>query len=107
MKTVVILDDSEDVRDELLRRFTIAGWVVYTAKSLHEYRQLAPMFPVNVLIVDLMLPDGSGRSVIGHSGPQVIVFSGDDTPLKGVFAQVTKPHSLGDIVRLAEAAIIR
>lgn len=99
------MDDSPDLRRELVYQFTRAGWIAHGAADLCEARMLLDLRP-DVLLTDRRLPDGDGASLIGCGAP-VVIYSGDDTWVRGASAVVLKPCAGGmaGVVRLVAESL--
>ena len=57
---ILIIDDEEQLRSLLTRIATLEGFVVHEAGSLKEAAKILARDPVDVIICDVKLPDGSG-----------------------------------------------
>jgi two-component system NtrC family sensor kinase len=64
-RTVLILDDSLTVRMDLVEAFTTAGWAaVPCATAAQAWEFLAGSVVVDVLVLDVLLPDADGVDVL-------------------------------------------
>jgi two-component system response regulator PhoP len=61
---VLIIEDDERLREQLGARLRKAGYAVDTAATAREGEYFGLEYPVDLAIVDLGLPDGSGTEVI-------------------------------------------
>jgi DNA-binding NarL/FixJ family response regulator len=83
-RRVAIVDDHDAVRRSTARLLENAGYsVVLQAGTIGEALELLPTVPLDVVLIDLTLPDGDGAEAIGRvraaaSGAHVIAMSGDD-----------------------------
>jgi DNA-binding response OmpR family regulator len=70
-ETVLVLDDSLTVRMDLAEAFERAGFDVAPCRSVAEARAVLAARPVDVLILDVLLPDGDGVELLGEvrAGP--------------------------------------
>ena len=80
---ILIVEDSEFVADALRLLFEADGHRVSTAGSVAAGNALAQTDPVDVLFLDLTLPDGDGLRVIRDLPPTqrpdtIIVMTGHD-----------------------------
>jgi two-component system NtrC family response regulator len=78
---VLIIDDDHDIRDALTRVVTRLGHQASTAATLDEGRRLARDGDVDVVFLDVRMPDGNGLEAIADikkspSSPEVIVITG-------------------------------
>jgi len=86
MVSVAIVDDHPVVSDGLRGAFSIAPdiQVRWTASTLSEARwQIGSSQPVDVVLLDIRLPDGSGLSLLPgrqSSAPAFVVLSSFDRP---------------------------
>ncbi len=62
--TVLVVDDSLTVRMDLAEAFTQAGFDVRLCATAAEARSAAIEGPVDVMILDVLLPDGDGPSLL-------------------------------------------
>jgi two-component system, NtrC family, response regulator PilR len=63
-QTLLIVDDEASLRDFLSIVFEDEGWKVDTAASLDEARRLFRSVEPEVVLCDLMMPDGSGMDLL-------------------------------------------
>ncbi|MFP5454409.1 MAG: nitrogen regulation protein NR(I) [Alphaproteobacteria bacterium] len=94
-----------------------AGHVVETAASVADQRRLFASFDPQVLVTDVMLPDGNGLDVIPEMlakdpGLPVIVLSAQNTfttalraTEQGAFDYLPKPFDLGELTRAVSDAL--
>jgi two-component system response regulator AtoC len=107
MPNVLIVEDDPVSQDALAELIAGEGFSTLTAGSLGEAREKLAENAPDVLLVDLVLPDGSGLDLLdveGPAQPQVVLITGHasvDTAVealrKGVCDYLTKPI---DIARL-------
>ena len=103
MRTLLIVDDEEKVREVLARFFTTRGFSVTTAGSGTEALQRLDAEAPDYLLLDIHMPDVSGLDVLQqakqrHPALRVVMVTGrDDTALMdrafelGAADYVTKP----------------
>src|SRR5512144_377351 len=60
---ILILEDHDELREETCRVLADAGYTVHTAANCAEAVALAAREPVDVVVADIFLPDGSGIQV--------------------------------------------
>jgi len=84
MAHVLIIDDNASIRTTLMKVIQRHGHEVVTAASIEDGLQAARSVDVDVVFLDVGLPDGSGLDIIHtlretHSSPEVIIItaSGD------------------------------
>ncbi|EGS31133.1 response regulator receiver domain protein [Peptoniphilus sp. oral taxon 375 str. F0436] len=81
--SILIVDDEKSLLDNLYQFLKAKGFKkVYTAKNLEESRFKLENFKIDLIVLDLMLPDGSGfdllREVRQTSDLAVIILSALD-----------------------------
>ena len=62
--TILLVDDSELVTDALRVLFEHSGYTVIVADSVADAVSSATAQPVDVMLLDLTLPDGNGLEVL-------------------------------------------
>jgi two-component system response regulator PilR (NtrC family) len=112
--TVLVIDDEEVMREILESLLTHEGYRVKLASSGQDGLEIASREPVDLAIVDVMLPDRSGIDVLDElkkSDPELVVvmitaFASVETAIeamkRGAFDYVTKPFK-NDEVRVVVA----
>ena len=126
MPHALIVDDEPDTSETLAMLIATQGFTVATAASLREARRQMVLQEPDILLLDLMLPDGSGmelfRETKALTNTEVVLMTGHAsletsiealrlgaadylvkpthmTQLQGVLSRVTRPSAL-----MAEAA---
>jgi two-component system KDP operon response regulator KdpE len=98
MKTirVLVVDDEEPIREFIKRNLEIRGYRVSTASNGHEALALYDQEPVNLVILDVMMPtiDGEERDKI-----QAFNLGADD--------YLTKPFGVGELLARVKAVLRR
>ena len=114
---VLVVDDDSAIRTVVREALRRAGYTVETAASVAEQRQLFASFDPQVLVTDVVLPDGNGLDVIpevlrNHPGLPVIVLSAQNTfttalraTEQGAFDYLPKPFDLGELTRAVADAL--
>lgn len=107
---LLVVDDEQMLTDLLSMALRMEGWEVKTASSGFEALQAARDFRPDAMVLDIMMPDLDGMSVL-----QRLRASGDDVPVLFLTAKdavsdrvagltaggddyVTKPFSLEEVV---------
>ena len=79
-QTVLVVDDDEEVRATVANTLTSRGFRVYEARNGNEAREQLASRDVEIVVLDLGLPDISGLDVLHHirdvSALPVIILSG-------------------------------
>jgi DNA-binding NtrC family response regulator len=95
MPHALIVDDDESFTSALAEFMEMEGFTAATARTLEEARAKIRGFPLDILLVDLMLPDGSGIDFIHEIDPalatRIIVITGHpsvDTAIQSLRARV-------------------
>lgn len=113
MPTVLIIDDDADYRRLLAEALAAKGWQVRQASTGKEGITLAQRHPPELVLCDLMMPDGNGfqvcralRAKARMNSTRIIVTSGRDFPADrkaaleaGADDYLTKPISLARLTR--------
>jgi two-component system OmpR family response regulator len=116
---VLVVDDEQMLTDLLSMALKMEGWQVRTAASGFEALQAAKEFRPDALVLDIMMPDLDGMSVL-----QRLRQAGDDVPVLFLTAKdavadrvagltaggddyVTKPFSLEEVVARLRALMRR
>jgi two-component system nitrogen regulation response regulator GlnG len=115
---VLVVDDDGAVRTVVREALRRAGHMVETAASVAEQRRLLASFNPQVLVTDVMLPDGNGLDVIPellktNPGLPIIVLSAQNTfttalraTEQGAFDYLPKPFDLGELTRAVADALV-
>lgn len=111
-KSILIIDDEEEIVKLLVRVLEKQDFIVYAAGSLREGWKRLKKFRPAILFLDINLPDGNGLqqlSAIRHSFPRtrVIMISAYDTQEErrrargnGAAEFLSKPFNLNQVVNL-------
>lgn len=66
MRTILIVDDEDDIREVAEMCFDIDGqWTVLTASSGRRALEIAEKTPPDVILMDVMMPDMDGPTTVG------------------------------------------
>jgi two-component system KDP operon response regulator KdpE len=115
---ILVVDDEPQILRALRTNLRGAGYEVTTAESVEQALAQAAMRPPDAVILDLLLPDGSGTDVCRElrrwSDVPVIVLSavGDETEKvaaldAGADDYVTKPFGIDELLARLRAALRR
>lgn len=63
MKRILLVDDEKKIREVLESYFLASGFIVFQAKNGKEAMQIVMRETIDVMILDLMLPDISGEEL--------------------------------------------
>ena len=119
LRTVLVLDDNPQLLKWLQRELDLAGVTSVAAGTAAQARQLAADQPIDLAIVDLLLPDGDGISVafeLLRLWPRlrVVVMTGGELSADEIavcerqeFPVVRKPFLGRDLISLARASLMR
>ena len=94
---LLIVDDEASLRDFMTIVFEEDGWKVETAGSLAEGRAALQKNEPDLILCDLMLPDGSGLDLLRESkaqNPTIAVSAGKKNPQN--FPACGRPASNAD-----------
>jgi len=102
--TLLVVEDDEVSREKMLAYFESEGYLVVTAESASVARRQLKQNDVNLVLLDINLPDGDGlslaREIRQHSRVGIIFVSGRDDDIDrivgleiGADDYVTKPYN--------------
>jgi len=117
--TVLIVEDDENIRDAMTRLLVAEGYLVLTAASAHDALGMlqAPLSKIDVVLLDVHLPDGNGASLCARLREQdatvpIVVCTGEAEPeeaaelLKlGIHRYFRKPVSADELLATVESAL--
>jgi two-component system, OmpR family, KDP operon response regulator KdpE len=115
---VLVIDDEPQFLRALSTNLRGAGYDVDTAATAAEALAAAPLRPPDAVILDLLLPDGSGRDVCRElrswsKAPIILVSAVGDDDEKiaaldaGADDYVTKPFAVGELLARLRAVLRR
>ena len=118
---ILIIEDEPDIRKTLEYNISREGYEVISASSLSEGREKLESASFSLLLLDLMLPDGSGLDLCRElkqdkslsSMPVIILTAKDDEVDKvvgfelGADDYVTKPFSVRELILRVKAVLKR
>ena len=118
---ILIIEDEPDIRKTLEYNISREGYEVISASSLSEGRDKLESASFSLLLLDLMLPDGSGLDLCRElkqdkslsSMPVIILTAKDDEVDKvvgfelGADDYVTKPFSVRELILRVKAVLKR
>ena len=120
-RKILIIEDEPDIRKTLEYNISREGYEVISASSLSEAKQNLESSSFSLLLLDLMLPDGSGLDLFRElkqdksksSMPVIILTAKDDEVDKvvgfelGADDYVTKPFSVRELILRVKAVLKR
>jgi two-component system KDP operon response regulator KdpE len=115
---VLVIDDEPQFLRALSTNLRGAGYEVDTAATAADALAAAPLRPPDAVILDLLLPDGSGRDVCRElrawtKAPIILVSAVGDDDEKiaaldaGADDYVTKPFAIGELLARLRAVLRR
>ena len=115
---ILVVDDERQVLRGLGAALTAAGYEVATAGTAAAAIEAAALLPPDAVVLDLVLPDGSGVEVCRRlrewtQVPIVVVSAVDEETEKiaaldaGADDYVTKPYAVGELLARVRAAMRR
>jgi two-component system nitrogen regulation response regulator GlnG len=114
---ILVVDDDAAIRMVVREALRRDGHVVETAASLAEQTAAMARFAPQVLVTDVVLPDGDGldyvpRLLSAYPGMPIIVLSAQNTLAtavrateRGAFEYLPKPFDLGELSRVVADAL--
>lgn len=117
--TVLIVEDDESIRDAMTRVLVREGYLAMTAETGHDALGFlrTPLSPINVVILDVHLPDVSGIDLCArirelHPTMPIIVCTGEAEPDEaarllelGVHRYFRKPVAVDELLATVEASL--
>ena len=118
---ILVIEDEPDIRRNLEYNISREGYNVLTAGSLSEAEEIVNSNSLSLILLDLMLPDGSGLDLCKkiksnsktESTPIIILTAKDDEVDKvvgfelGADDYVTKPFSVRELILRIKAILKR
>lgn len=113
---ILVVDDEPQIQRFLKPAFIAAGFDVETAGTATEAKRLAATRAPDLIVLDLGLPDGDGKTVIGairsFSSVPIIVLSARDQEIEKIAAldlgandYVEKPFGIGELLARVRVAL--
>lgn len=114
---ILVVDDDAAIRTVVREALRREGHIVETAASVAEQRRKMRDFIPQVLVTDVILPDGNGLDLVPemlevYPGMPVIVLSAQNTLAtavrateQGAFEYLPKPFDLGELTRAVADAL--
>lgn len=115
---ILVVDDEALLRDLLKRSLQHAGYVVHTAQNGDEALTLFSSLPIDLALIDVMMPGMNGHVVCStirqESDVPIILLTSLDTPEEivqgyraGADDYITKPFQFRDIAIRIETLLRR
>jgi len=116
---ILVCDDDAAIRTVVREALRRAGHIVETAASAADLRRTIRTFRPQVLLTDVVLPDGNGLDLVpellaDHPHMPIIVLSAQNTfttamraTEQGAFDYLPKPFDLGELAQAVEDALAR
>ena len=115
---VMVVEDEESYQDALSIGLSVEGFVVMAASTITQARELMTATKPDLVLLDVMLPDGSGidycREIYDTSRIPVIMVSARTSEVDivlgleiGAADYVTKPYRLRELVARMRAVLRR
>jgi two-component system response regulator RegX3 len=115
---VMVVEDEESYQDALSIGLSVEGFVVMAASTITQARELMTTTKPDLVLLDVMLPDGSGidycREIYDTSRIPVIMVSARTSEVDivlgleiGAADYVTKPYRLRELVARMRAVLRR
>ena len=116
---ILVCDDDAAIRTVVREALRRAGHTVETAATAADLRRTIRTFRPQVLLTDVILPDGNGLDLVpelltDHPHMPIIVLSAQNTfttamraTEQGAFDYLPKPFDLGELAQAVEDALAR
>jgi DNA-binding response OmpR family regulator len=104
-KRILIIDDDSEVRSLLRRTLSQAGLEVFTAANGDEGTSLCRQRPMDLVIVDMIMPDKDGLETlmeIRRGSPKARIIAMSGAPRTNVMDPLSVALKLGAIASLAK-----
>lgn len=116
--TILMIEDNLDILRANAAELRMENYRVLEADTLEAGRALAQREHPDLLLLDILLPDGSGldycREVFGQNAPRILFLSAMNTPedvIAGLRAggddYITKPYLMQELLARIEAILRR
>lgn len=116
--TILIIEDDYDIRSANRAALEMEGYQVVEADTLSKGRQIAEESPPDLILLDILLPDGNGlqycKELRGKSGIRILFLSALSTKsdlLAGLRAggddYMSKPYDMDELLLRVEALLRR
>jgi len=116
--TILIIEDNFDILRANAAELRMENYRVLEADTLEAGRALTRQENPDLILLDILLPDGSGldycREVFGQNAPRILFLSAMDTPedvIAGLRAggddYMTKPYLMQELLARIEAILRR
>ena len=105
--SILVVDDEKNIRSALSRSLTLEGHVVLLAESLSAAREYVCTEPVDLILLDVRLPDGNGLEalewlirqrphvpVVVMSGHASVEMAVEAVQQRGAYTFLEKPLSM-------------
>lgn len=117
---VLLVEDDRELRATLREALEVEGWRVIAAASLADARAVlahaAPTQGIDLVLLDLGLPDGDGESLLAalrreHHTPVIVISArdGDGSKIRlldgGADDYLVKPFSIGELLARLRVAL--
>ena len=120
-KKILVIEDEPDIRKTLEYNLERENFIVTTASSLSDAKEHLAKDNFSLLILDLMLPDGSGldlcrelKSDLTNESPLILILTAKDDEVDRVVGfelgaddYVTKPFSVRELILRVKAILKR
>lgn len=116
--TILIVEDDHNIRNANRLALELEGYHVIEAETLSKGRRLVEELSPDLIIMDILLPDGNGLSyseeLRGRSGIRILFLSALNTKadlIAGLRAggddYITKPYDIDELILRVEALLRR
>lgn len=112
-KTILVVDDENDLRDIVASEFDFMGAKVFQAENISVAQKLFQEHNIDLIVSDIRMPGGTGIDLLENlkkrdvENPPVILITGfaditvEDAFDKGAEALMSKPFKLDDLIQQA------
>jgi CheY-like chemotaxis protein len=112
-KTILVVDDENDLRDIVASEFDFMGAKVFQAENITVAQKLFQENKIDLIVSDIRMPGGTGIDLLDNlkrkdfENPPVILITGfaditvEDAFDKGAEALMNKPFKLDDLIQQA------
>lgn len=118
MKTILVVDDDQDLRELISVELQSSGYQVFEAENGRKAFQVVMNEKIDVVISDVRMPNGDGVELLNQvktrhaKVPTVILVTGfagltiEDAYNQGAYRMIKKPFTFADLIATLESSVL-